>query len=111
VNAGKEGILIMENINLSNAILYADSSRGVYIPQFFAESINRECVSGISEGHWHDITLDPYGFYSETVWDAWNHVLDSATITDPATGIEYGLYQDGDLWIVPLVDLSDSEEG
>jgi hypothetical protein len=69
-------------------------------------------VSGISEGHWHDITLDPYGFYSETVWDSWTHILDNATVIDIETGIEYGLYQDGDLWLVPLTDLyaSDSEE-
>lgn len=92
----------MEEINLSNAILYAGSSRGVYIPQFFAESIKRECVSNVSVGQWTDL-LDPD---CEWYWDAWDSILNNATVTDPDTGIEYGLWQDGDLWLVPLPDLS-----
>jgi len=99
----------MENINLENAILYADSSHGVYIPQYFAESIRREYVSGVSESRWHNMTLDPYGVDSDLLWDSWTHVLDNATVTDPETGIEYGLWQDGDLWLVPLADLYASD--
>lgn len=99
----------MENINLENAILYADSSRGVYIPQYFAESINRECVRGLEGQHnWEDISDACNEYY----WQSWTVFLDSATVIGPDTGIEYGLWQDGDLWLVPLVDLyaSDSEE-
>lgn len=91
----------MNGINLSNAILYADSARGVYIPQYFAESIKREFVSGISCDQWTDLT-DPD---CEWYWDTWDSVLDNAVVIDPNTGIQYGLWQDGDLWLVPLSDL------
>lgn len=101
----------MENINLENAILYADSSRGVYIPQYFAESVKRECVTGIF-GDDLQTLLDGPTLDNEWYWDAWNDTINAATVTDPDTGIEYGLWQDGDLWLVPLVDLyaSDLEE-
>ena len=98
----------MENINLENAILYADSSRGVYIPQYFAETIKRECVKGLTDLCWSDLrdanAIDN-GYYLET----WERVLNNAIVTDPNTGIEYALYQDGDLWLVPLADLYASE--
>ena len=77
----------MEEINLSNAILYADSSRGVYIPQYFAESIKRECVSNVSVDQWADL-MDPD---CECYWGNWDSVLNNATVADPDTGIEYGL--------------------
>jgi hypothetical protein len=38
-----------EEIDLSKAELFADSSRGVYIPQFFAQTIKRELVTGINK--------------------------------------------------------------
>lgn len=94
----------MENINLSNAILYADSSRGVYIPQYFAESIKRECVKGLTDLCWSDLG-DANAIEYDYYWETWERVLDHATVTDPDTGIEYGLWQDGDLWLVPLSDL------
>lgn len=95
----------MEEINLSNAILYADSARGVYIPQFFAESIKRECVRSISFWAWDGLEIDPYSVDSDLLHECWTHVLDNAVVIDPDTGIEYGLWQDGDLWLVPLADL------
>ena len=101
----------MEYINLENAILYASDRRGIYIPQYFAESIKRECVSGIFGDDWKTLLGGP-AIDNDWYWDAWNDTLNTATVTDPETGVEYGLYQDGDLWLVPLADLyaSDAEE-
>ena len=84
------------------AILYADSARGVYIPQHFAESIKRECVTGVSEENWNLLTLDPNDENTpEHYWDVWNDVEQNARVTCPDTGIVYTLYHDGDLWLVP----------
>lgn len=102
--------MTMENddIKLENAILYADSSRGVYIPQYFAESIKRECVSGVSDEQWGILVYGPYqkaddlgDAYWHSYWDAWCDVECSAIVTDPITGIRYTLWQDGNLWLVP----------
>ena len=82
----------------SDVILYADSSRGVYIPQYFAESIKRELVTGVSDQDWKDLELDPYGEDSENYWWAWESVLDNARVH--YNGKEYLLFQDGDLFLI-----------
>lgn len=95
----------MENdeINLENAILYADSSRGVYIPQYFAKSINRECVSGLDNDPdaMEDVLKGPD--LCHQYWEAWEYILDNAIVTD-LFGTRYTLYQDGDLWLMPIVE-------
>ena len=83
-----------------NAICYADSARGVYIPQFFAESVNRFTISCWSD--WiADLDTLCEGPEQESYWDTWSDMLDRLRLTDPDSGIEYSLYQDGDLWLVP----------
>jgi hypothetical protein len=100
---------IMEYDLPDTAIHYADWTRGVYIPQFFAESVKRECVSGISVESLDLLLIDPNGEYEsesdldkqESYWDTWTYILDNARVTDPRNGNVYVLYQDGDLWLVP----------
>ena len=82
-----------------SAICYADSARGVFIPQFFAESINRECVTGIDLVDLDQLALGPES--CEHYWDIWNDVESRAIVTDTKSGVVYRLYQDGDLWLVP----------
>ena len=92
-----------------SAILYADSERGVYIPQHFAESIVRETVSGISLESLDLLLIDPNADYQsesmrdkqDSYWDTWAYVLDNARVTCPSTGQVFYLWQDGDLWLVP----------
>jgi hypothetical protein len=81
-------------IDEKELILFANSAYGVYIPQFFAESIDRGMVTGISEEE-YSILLE--GPEHEEYWDAWESVLDNARIT--IDGSIYYLYQDMDLWI------------
>ena len=82
-----------------SAILFSDSARGIYIPQHFAESVKRECVSGISPVQF---AILRHGPEDEFYWDVWNEVVESnAIVTDPESGIAYTLFQDGDLWLVP----------
>ena len=82
----------------SDVILYADSSRGVYIPQHFAESIKREFVTGVSDQDWKDLTLDPYGEDSDILWHTWSKVIDNARVHNGEK--TYLLFQDGDLFLI-----------
>lgn len=82
-----------------SAILYADSARGVYIPQYFAESIKRECVSGVDPSDLDSLTMGPDE--CEYYWETWEVVLNSAVVTN-LDGNQFYLYQDGDLWLVPV---------
>lgn len=80
-----------------NAELFADSNRGVYIPQHFAESVVRELVSGVSDNEWKTLEAGPdHEFY----WDTWNDVEQNAVLKDK-DGKTWKLYQDGDLWLIP----------
>ena len=80
-----------------DAKLYADSNRGVYIPQYFAESCTREYVTCVSQEDWKTLEAGPE---SEWYWESWDVVLDNAVLTDKQ-GKQWVLYQDGDLWVVP----------
>ena len=77
------------------ADIYADSSRGVYIPQFFAESVKREFVHGVTPWQWEQIEQGPE---NESSWESWDSILDNARII--CEGKEGFLYQDGDLFII-----------
>ena len=83
---------------MQEIIIYADSSRGAYIPQFFAESIKRELVTGVTDQDWKDLTLDPYGEDSGILWETWTKFLDNARVHH--NGKEYLLFQDGDLFLI-----------
>lgn len=74
------------------AKLFADSARGIYIPQYFAESIEPKDWRGIDA---EDLAILKSGPYHEFYWEAWESVLDHAEHKDGWT-----LYQDGDLWVI-----------
>ena len=86
-----------DEIDLTRAELFADSARGIYIPQHFAEAIKREYVSGVSSDDWETLEAGPD---AEWYWECWHDVLDRAEIHHPTLGTCY-LWQDGDLWIIP----------
>lgn len=88
-----------DELDLTHAELFADSNRGQYIPQFFAQAIDRDCVTSVTAEDWKTLEAGPD---HDLYWDAWASVLDSATITDK-DGKKYSLHQDGDLWLVPIV--------
>ena len=89
--------------------VYADSARGIYIPQHFAESVDRSCVSGIDLSDL-DLLAEGPGIAdcSQGYWDIWNDVEQNCILTD-SNGQRWRLWQDGDLWIVP-VDAIDAWE-
>ena len=79
------------------AILFASDRHGIYIPQYFAESVDRTKLSGVSD---EDLDILLSGPDHEHYWDAWNDVEQCAILTDD-NGVTYSMYQDGDLWLVP----------
>ena len=87
------------------ADLYAADNRGIYIPQFFAETVNRELVRGVSIEDWKTLEEGPD---AEFYWDAWDNVLNRAIIKSPE-GKNGFLWQDGDLWIIWGFDDPDYE--
>lgn len=81
------------------ADLYADGSRGIYIPQHFAQSVKREFVQNVSDEDWQVLEAGPNANGRELYWEVWDTVLNDARITAP-DGREGFLLQNGDLWVV-----------
>ena len=79
--------------------LYADSALGVYIPQHFAESVDRDCVSGIDLSDLDQLAQGPDS--CESYWDIWTDVEADCVLTD-SDGQQWRIWQDGDLWLVPV---------
>jgi hypothetical protein len=77
---------------VKQAQLFADSAMGVYIPQYFAETANRDEFKYVDENQWSILESGPE---HESYWDIWSEVLDNAETI--CGGI---LHQDCDLWIV-----------
>jgi len=83
------------------AVLLFDSARGVYIPRDFATAFtpsDRAHVTGVESNDWAVLEAGPD---NELYWDVWLGVCDSAIITDD-NGDQYMLWQDGDLWLIPV---------
>ena len=60
---------------IKQSVLFADSARGIYIPQHFAESYNSEQWQAIAQS---DLDILLSGPECENYWDVWQDVLDSA---------------------------------
>jgi hypothetical protein len=74
------------------AVLFASDVRGIYIPQHFAESFDRDNWQGYSET---DIQELLKGGESDCYWESWESILN-----DAETICGGSLHQDGDLWVV-----------
>jgi len=77
----------------SSELLYSDH-HGVYIPQLFA----KECATSFEGINYGDLKVLLEGPDHEHYWDAWDSVLNDASIV--RNGVNYMLHQDGDLWLV-----------
>ena len=78
-----------------------DSSRGIYIPQDFVNVYLHygHDLRGISQ---RDIDMCAAGPDEEWYWEAWDAVEQNAVLTEPGTGQRFNVYQDGDVWLVPV---------
>jgi hypothetical protein len=89
-------------------LLWLADHRGVNIPKDFAESFKDrdKDVSGVDPEQWAILEA---GQEHEFYWDTWSDVMDSAVIT--IDGIEYAVWQDGDVWLIPNGMEYDEDEG
>lgn len=87
-----------------SSILYADSARGQYIPQYFAET-HDSAKWDFSKCEKDSISILKLGPESQDhlYWDAWIDVLDNAT-----TNEGHILWQDGDLWVIDPAHFEES---
>lgn len=79
------------------ADIYADSSHGIYIPQFFAESHNPAVWTGFDKSA---IDILMKGPDSESYWDAWQEVLDNAECIDGGFIGKLHQGESGDLFVI-----------
>jgi len=82
-----------------NSILFADESRGIYIPQYFVNSFDNY-KNDLLNVERDDLNCVANGPDDEYYWEAWQAILDNAQILDH-DGNQYTMYQDGDLWLIP----------
>ena len=92
-----------DEVNLENAILLISDRYGIYIPKRFAKSFKFEELDLIGDfrSEYDAIQAGPD---SEWYWESWDMILDHAVISGP-NGKQYRLYQDGDLWAIPLEEV------
>ena len=83
-----------------NSILFADESRGINIPLFFITSFDQYKNDLVNVDR-DDLNTIANGPDDEYYWDAWQSILDNATVIDH-DGNEYTMFQDGDLWLIPV---------
>jgi len=85
--------------------LMVDCHHGIYIPQIFAETVNRDLFGDSISAE--DYAILESGPDHEAYWDAWDSILSSAETEDGVS-----LWQDGDLWAVnwSLIGHSDDIE-
>jgi hypothetical protein len=88
-------------MNKPEPMLWLSDARGVYIPRDFAQSfVDRDKhVSGLVKD-WDGWTILENPDH-EWYWEAWQEVCDSAIVTDDK-GNRFRLYQEGDLWLIPV---------
>ena len=88
--------------DMTGSILYADSLRGVHIPQYFAQTVDLDALYGYDRDDLNALFIGPTDDNAADYWAAWDNILNSAYITDAATQTDYRIVHDDDLWLVPV---------
>lgn len=87
----------------TNSSLLIDGNRGIYIPKFFAENYTQYLTN---KDEVQDDLSDLSDPENEFYWDAWDNILNNAKLKDDE-GRECALYQDGDLWAIPVNEFNE----
>ena len=89
---------------MTNIQILLSDTRGVYIPRDFIANFDHK-LWGITDEE-AERCKDPD---SEGYWDAWTAITDKAKHIDK-NGIEWSLYQDGDLFAVSWDNMTEEEK-
>lgn len=79
-----------------DAILYLIDAHGQYIPEIFAQTIDRAKTQNITEEQFSALEAGPN---SEHYWDVWDEIERNGVILHENQ--EYTIYLDGDLFFIP----------
>ena len=82
---------------MENMFCLIDGNRGVYIPQQFAKNWGDAVQSGMDE---EQKTVLLAGPQTSGYWDVWDEVVSEVTFL--FDGVLCTLYEDNDLWAVPV---------
>ena len=91
---------------MQNVECIVNGAHGVFVPMVFAQTINRELLSGVS-GETLDYLAKEESVDDVDFWDAWDSVLNNARIN--VEGKIYHLHQDSDLFIIDWDNLTEDE--
>ena len=87
--------------NIKRGDLLVDSRHGVYCPQVFAETVDRDMFPTITENAWKILEAGPN---HDEYWDVWADDVEGQESIDGAI-----IYQDGDVWAVYEWENDDEE--
>jgi hypothetical protein len=90
--------------DMTGCVLYSDASRGIYIPQHFALTVDGCALYGYDTD---DLAVLQSGPDHPDYWEAWDNILHTAYVLDHTTKTRsgpktYKLHHDDDLWLVPV---------
>lgn len=92
---------------MSGIEILLNDSRGVYIPQHFAENFNMDHW-GVRDDDRDILLLGPNDAENEWYWETWENVLSNASYIDPQGNL-WLLSQEGDLFAYCVELMSDNE--
>lgn len=87
----------MSTTKRPDVMLFLAAARGIHIPRDFANIVDHAKISGVTAEQWAALADED----SETYWETWSEVLDSAVATDDS-GQQWRFEQDGCLWAIPV---------
>lgn len=90
-----------------NAILLVSDHHGIFVPAIFTCKVSYHTLSHVN---YDDYAAIGYGPDHLEYWEAWESILNTAIVKSLVTGQEYYLWQDGDLWLIPVGEQVDIEE-
>lgn len=90
-----------------DSLCFVDSHHGVYVPIVFFATVKHDALVWMCSDNnkeWVQETLKDGcdSEMGEDYWEAWEMVLDHVQVLDKDTMILYSLYQDSDLWLIPV---------
>lgn len=92
---------------MSGVELLLNDSRGIYIPQNFAENFNMD-QWGVRDEDRDILLLGPNDAENEWYWEVWENVLSNASYIDEK-GNHWHLWQEGDLFAYCSELMTDEE--
>lgn len=91
---------------MQNVECIVNSAHGVFAPMVFAQTVNRELLSGVSV-ETLDYLAKEDSIEDDGFWDVWDSVLNNARIAH--NGKIYHLHQAGDLFAIDWDNLTEDE--